>query len=369
MALSRFVLPFADVGAGITPSSGAKLYFYATGTTTPSTTYADSTGDTPNANPVIAYANGIFPAIFLSGIFNVVLKDANDVQIWTADPVSLFSSFLVENEETDPTCFPLFVTAATGTLDPKTNATFTFDSDTGNLVSPTVDGRDVSVDGAKLDTIGAIPVKITLVTASDATWAFTAGARAIEFTPVGGAGGGGGIDGQGASTGAASEAGAGGAHCIKLVTSPSGTFNITIGAGGAGGATGTNDGSTGGDTTIVGTGISVNAKGGLGGTGFSGAAGSQSGSNALGQTATGGDINGKGVGSTTRSVSGGNVSATSTSGFCPFIGGGITRASGADGTDGSVYGEGGGSSFENGSNANHAGGDGFQGAVFIKEFF
>ena len=169
MALSRFVLPYADVGAGIIPSSGAKLFFYATGTTTPSTTYADSTGDTANSNPVISDSKGVFPNIFLSGIFNVVLKDANDVQIWTADPVSLFSSVLVENEATDTTCFPLFVTAATGTLNPKTNTTFTFNSSTGDIgldgniamqALKTVDGRDVSVDGARLDSLGDQNVKL-----------------------------------------------------------------------------------------------------------------------------------------------------------------------------------------------------------------
>ena len=88
MALSRFVLPYADVGAGIRPSSGAKLFFYATGTSTFKSTFTDATGSTANANPVIANANGVFPSIFLDGIFNIALKDSNDVQIWTADPVS-----------------------------------------------------------------------------------------------------------------------------------------------------------------------------------------------------------------------------------------------------------------------------------------
>jgi hypothetical protein len=86
MALSRFVLPYADVGAGIRPSSGAKLFFYASGTSTFKSTFTDSTGGTANTNPVIANANGVFPAIFLDGIFNVALKDSNDVQIWTSDP-------------------------------------------------------------------------------------------------------------------------------------------------------------------------------------------------------------------------------------------------------------------------------------------
>jgi hypothetical protein len=88
MALSRFVLPYADVGAGIRPSSGAKLFFYATGTSTFKSTFTDATGSTANTNPVIANANGVFPAIFFNGSFNVALKDSNDVQIWTADPVN-----------------------------------------------------------------------------------------------------------------------------------------------------------------------------------------------------------------------------------------------------------------------------------------
>jgi hypothetical protein len=88
MALSRFVLPYADVGAGIRPSSGAKLFFYATGTSTPKSTFTDDTGATANTNPVIANANGVFPAIFFNGSFNVALKDSNDVQIWTSDPVT-----------------------------------------------------------------------------------------------------------------------------------------------------------------------------------------------------------------------------------------------------------------------------------------
>jgi hypothetical protein len=90
MALARFILPFADVGGGIKPSSGAKLFFYATGTSTPATTFSDSTGDTANTNPVIADANGLFSSIFLSGSFKVILKNKNDVQIWEADPVSGF---------------------------------------------------------------------------------------------------------------------------------------------------------------------------------------------------------------------------------------------------------------------------------------
>ena len=85
---SRFISPFVDVGSGIKPSSGAKLYFYETGTSTPKNTYSDQGDTTANANPVIADANGVFSDIFISGQFKVILKDKNGTQIWEADPVS-----------------------------------------------------------------------------------------------------------------------------------------------------------------------------------------------------------------------------------------------------------------------------------------
>ncbi len=87
MALSRFVLPFADVGSGIRPSSGAKLFFLETGTSTPADTFNCPDGSTANSNPVIADSKGVFPDIFLSGIFKVILQDKNGTQIWEADPV------------------------------------------------------------------------------------------------------------------------------------------------------------------------------------------------------------------------------------------------------------------------------------------
>ena len=94
MALPRFILPFADVGSGIRPSSGAKLFFFETGTSTPADTFNCPDGTTANSNPVIADSTGLFPDIFLSGIFKVILQDRNDVQIWEADPVNSFGEFI-----------------------------------------------------------------------------------------------------------------------------------------------------------------------------------------------------------------------------------------------------------------------------------
>ena len=222
MALSRFVLPYADVGAGIRPSSGAKLFFYATGTSTPKNTFADSTGSTANANPVIANANGVFPAIFLDGIFNVALKDANDVQIWTADPVSTettgnvtFSgvtisddyatlkmlstadasgfneTWLVESNNNldlqhrngsggylaNLIRFDLKTTAGGGlnlmTVYGPASITGDLTLTSGDIAmaaTKTVDGRDLSVDGAKLDSLGAQNVKLNIKVVDVGDW-------------------------------------------------------------------------------------------------------------------------------------------------------------------------------------------------------
>lgn len=45
--------------------SGAKLYFRATGTSTPQNTYQDADLTTPHANPVVAASDGYFPKIYL----------------------------------------------------------------------------------------------------------------------------------------------------------------------------------------------------------------------------------------------------------------------------------------------------------------
>jgi len=83
----RFVEPFEDVGSGITPSSGAKLFFFDVGTSTPKTTFADFALTVPNSDPVVANSNGIFPDIFLDTDADRTLKDQNDVLIYGPDTV------------------------------------------------------------------------------------------------------------------------------------------------------------------------------------------------------------------------------------------------------------------------------------------
>jgi hypothetical protein len=100
---SRFILPFADVGSGIKPSSGARLFFYETGTNTFRNTFTDQAATTPNANPVIADSNGVFSNIFIDGTYKVILQNTNSTQIWEADPVVSLVSVSNEIKSLDNT--------------------------------------------------------------------------------------------------------------------------------------------------------------------------------------------------------------------------------------------------------------------------
>lgn len=70
-----------------TPLAGGKVYTYAAGTSTPKATYSTEAGDVENANPVILNASG-YASIKLNGSYKIVVKDANDAEVWTEDPVS-----------------------------------------------------------------------------------------------------------------------------------------------------------------------------------------------------------------------------------------------------------------------------------------
>lgn len=69
------------------PLAGGKIWFYLAGTSTPSTSYTDSSGLVPNPNPVILDANGEADIWLLPGNYKVVLMDASDVVIWSKDNI------------------------------------------------------------------------------------------------------------------------------------------------------------------------------------------------------------------------------------------------------------------------------------------
>ena len=80
------VMQFFDANGN--PLVGGKLFTYAAGTTTPQATYTDYGGGTANTNPVILNSRGEAAVWCGDNRYFMVLKDADDVEIWTADNVN-----------------------------------------------------------------------------------------------------------------------------------------------------------------------------------------------------------------------------------------------------------------------------------------
>jgi hypothetical protein len=79
---------FREVDTNGLPLAGGKLYSYQAGTSTPQPTYTDSTGVTPNANPVILDATGRAPIwLDVSLSYKFVLTDSSDNPIYTEDGI------------------------------------------------------------------------------------------------------------------------------------------------------------------------------------------------------------------------------------------------------------------------------------------
>ena len=76
---------FDNSGAVLT---GGLLYTYTAGTTTPVTTYQDSAGATPNANPIVLDAVGRVSAevwLTTGAAYKLVLKTSTGTTLWTMD--------------------------------------------------------------------------------------------------------------------------------------------------------------------------------------------------------------------------------------------------------------------------------------------
>ncbi len=99
----RFINPLPQFSDS-TPTmyAGAKLFFYATGTSTKLNTYTTKALSIANSNPIVLDSSGRIPSdIFLQDLeYSVVLAPSTDTDpptspIWTADPVSHRDSSLV----------------------------------------------------------------------------------------------------------------------------------------------------------------------------------------------------------------------------------------------------------------------------------
>lgn len=122
----------------------------------------------------------------LMGVTNAATPELRNIKVAAATSrllvsatVSGITTITVANEATDTTCFPLFTTAATGDLGPKTNAGLTFNSNTGSLGATLMTTRKISLGSAGVAT-GSIEINgttsgtVTLQTADVAgTWTMT----------------------------------------------------------------------------------------------------------------------------------------------------------------------------------------------------
>ena len=236
-----------------------------------------------------------------------------------------------------------------------------------------VGATSVTSTGTQLNLLNALTVvpinkvKVTVVSATNASWTPTAGMVYMNVEGVGGgatqlaSGTGGGYAGYFKKTWTAANVGA--------------SLNITIGAAGAQGAAGQHDGGTGGDTTVVpaGTGSTLTGSGGVGGASQGvqapGAGGItfSSMTSGAGGAASGGDINVPGapglfgLGDPTGGATMGGQGGSGIWGA-----GGQPQINGA-GADGLGNGSGGSGASANNS-AQAAGGNGKIGLVVITEY-
>jgi hypothetical protein len=80
-----------------TPVSGARIYFFAPGTTTPRTTYTDSGLSVPAAHPVEADAAGWFNVYLSSDLgYDVIVKSADDSITYQTRTVAAANSILAQ---------------------------------------------------------------------------------------------------------------------------------------------------------------------------------------------------------------------------------------------------------------------------------
>lgn len=181
----RFVLPYQTVVDGTgTPIPGALLYFYSSGTNIPLSTYSNPLLTTPNSNPVQANAAGVFPAIFLSGNYKIVLTDASNNQIWAADPV-----YGVGTGGSTGSCLSITVNPQTGTsytLQPSDNCKLvTFNNSSAIAVSLPSPATNASYQtwSATVSDIGTGTITVTPTGAS-----FTGTGSGTNLTVTGVAG-------------------------------------------------------------------------------------------------------------------------------------------------------------------------------------
>jgi hypothetical protein len=236
----------------------------------------------------------------------------------------------------------------------------------GSLIGPIVSGESKNL---RVFTSG-----------SNQTYTPTTGLTCALVIVTGGGGGGGGADNSDSSSCSGGGGGASGGTAIRLYTAAEmgATALYTVGAAGGSGSSSGGSGTAGGNTTFdpAGTGATLTANGGAGGTGSGQPGTGNQAAGGTGGTATGGTINidggdgGYGSGDDISQIALGGEAGVS------FWGGGSGRATAWGATtypgytaNTNTFGAGGGGAASADTTSGSIGGEPVQGVVFILEFF
>jgi len=88
MAVLSPTAKMAFTTAAGTPLVGGMLYTYIAGTTTPQTTYTDSSATVANTNPIVLDSRGEADLWLGGALYKFILKDADNALIWSVDNIS-----------------------------------------------------------------------------------------------------------------------------------------------------------------------------------------------------------------------------------------------------------------------------------------
>ena len=136
-----FTPRFQAVDSNGAPRSGAKLYFYQSGTTTDITVYQDSAKVTPHAQPVVADSAGNFAEIYVdTDPFKYVLKTSAGVELDSADAVPLLAGASIVGADLTA----LEALSTTGLVARTGSATYSLRTITGGTGITVTNGNGVS---------------------------------------------------------------------------------------------------------------------------------------------------------------------------------------------------------------------------------
>ena len=111
----------------------ANIIVFLNGVRLDATDYTASNGNDITSLSALAASDEVIVMAFKSfEVANVVAADAGGT---FSGAVTFGAGFTVTDESTDTSCYPLFVTAATGSVPPKTGTNLTFNSNTGVLTA------------------------------------------------------------------------------------------------------------------------------------------------------------------------------------------------------------------------------------------